>query len=33
MENLVKIPGTSSLWGIGSLPHGPGTDATVWALG
>lgn len=33
MENLAKIPGTSSLWAVGSLPHGPGTDATVWALG
>jgi hypothetical protein len=33
MENLTSIPGTSSLWAVGSLPHGPGTDATVWALG
>lgn len=33
MENLVKIPGTSSLWAVGSEPHGPGTDATAWELG
>ena len=33
MANLAEIPGTSSLWAVGSLPHRSGTDATIWALG
>lgn len=33
MAKLALIPGTSSLWAVGSLPHGPGSDATIWALG
>ena len=32
MEKLAKIPGTSSLWATGSLPRGPGTNSTIWAL-
>ena len=33
MDNLANIPGTSSLWAVGSLAHGPGTSAIIWAHG
>jgi len=33
MFDLVRIPGTASLWGTGSVTTRTGVDATIWAYG